>query len=222
MATPGEIARGILLLAAAGGYMFLAHITTSSGAPSTVGALIAISPWLLGALVLSWRSRYRPLLLIACALAAAALWANRAMLASGFSWIYLLQHAGTFAVLAIVFGRSLATGATPTISRLAAMVHEGPLPALVIRYTRTVTQVWTMFFGVMSLSSLALFFSGQIAAWSLLVNVLTPPLIAAVFLLEYLVRRQCVPPDMRTGLVDSVRVAFKGAAEHRPEPRANP
>ena len=220
MDTPGQIARGVALLALAAAYLLLAHVTTASGTPSLAGAMIAVAPWLLGALVLSWRSRYRPVLLIACVLAAAALWANRALLASGFTWIYLLQHAGTFALLALVFGRSLAPGATPAITRLAAMVH-GALPALMARYTRAVTLVWAVFFGIMSLSSLALYFSGQVAAWSLLVNVLTPPLIAAVFLLEYLVRRQCIPAEMRTGLVDSVRVAFKGA-ERRPAPHANP
>ena len=150
MGTPGQIARGVALLALGAAYLFLAHVTTASGVPSVAGALIAIAPWLLGALVLSWRSRYRTLLLIACVLAAAALWANRALLASGFTWIYLLQHAGTFAVLALVFGRSLARGATPAISRLAAMVH-GPLPALMVRYTRAVTLVWAAFFCTMSL-----------------------------------------------------------------------
>lgn len=221
MGSPGQIARGIALFALAAAYLFLAHVTTASGTPSSAGALIAIVPYMLAALVLAWRSRYRVMLLTAWLLAAAALWANWAMLAGGFSWIYLLQHAGTFALLAVIFGRSLAPDATPTISRLAAMVH-GTLPALMVRYTRGVTLAWSIFFAAMSVTSLVLYFSGRIAAWSLLITLLTPPLVAAMFLLEYLVRRHCIPAEMRTGLIDSVRVAFKGAAAHRPEQHPTP
>lgn len=221
MIAPGQIARSILLLALAAAYLLLAHATTARGVPSTAGALLAIAPYLLGALVLSWRSRQRLALLLACLLAAAALWANWSTLAAGFSWIYLLQHAGTFAVLAILLGRSLAPGATPTISRLAMMVRAGPLPPLVARYTRRVTLGWAVFFAVMSVSSLVLYFSGQIAAWSVLINLLTAPLIVAVFLIEYLLRRRCIPAEMRTGLLESVRVAFKAATVLRPEQPSN-
>jgi uncharacterized membrane protein len=207
MGAPIRVLRTALLLALAAVYLAVAHLSTVAGTPSTLGALVAVVPYMATTLGMAWHSPRRRLLLalwLAAALALAAQWPR---LESSFAWIYLLQHAGTFALLGLIFGRSLAAGQVPMVSRFARRVHGDLAPALA-RYTRGATLAWTAFFGLMTVTSLLLFFSGAMVAWSLLANVLTPFLVAGVFLAEYVARRLALPAELRTGLVDSVRAAW--------------
>jgi uncharacterized membrane protein len=188
-------------------YIALLHIVTARETPSLAGAALALGPVAVTGVWLAWASRFRVPALLLCALAFGGLYAAREVLASNFAWVTLIQHAGTFAVLTGVFGRTLAPGRTPMVSLFARRVH-GPLAPRLAHYTRRVTQVWTLVFALLATVSLALFASGQIAAWSLFANVLTPALIPTVFLVEYLVRRTILPRELQTGLIDSVRSAW--------------
>lgn len=200
---------------AGGGAAFVAyiaaiHATTAPGTPSDAGALIAIVPPLVLAGLCAWRSadasarRLRLAGWIALCALAGALWP---WLRKGYAWLYLAQHAGAFAALALGFGLSLRTGHRPLVSAVYLRIH-GTLPPPVARYTRRVTVLWTGFGAAMTLASLLLFAFGEREHWSLLANVLTPLLVVATFAAEYLVRVCVLPAELRTGLVDSVR-AFR-------------
>jgi uncharacterized membrane protein len=188
-------------------YIGLLHLFTARGTPSLAGAALAVGPFVLMGFWLAWQSRHRSVALGAWLLAIGALVVWRQPLASNFAYVNLIQHAGTFGTLSAVFGRTLAAGRKPMVSMFAEAVH-GPLVPGLARYTRGVTVAWTLVFAAMTLLSLALFASGHIAAWSLFANVLTPVIIPAVFLIEYLVRRTTLPPELQTGLVDSIRSAW--------------
>ena len=192
-------------------YYWLAHVFTSADRPSTAGALLSIAPYMAIALVMAWRSTRRALPVMLWIAVAALLAVNWSLLRSNFSWIYLMQHAGSFALLAIGFGRSLVTPEVPMISRFAARVH-GTLPPRLAAYTRAVTQAWTIFFITMLSFSLLLFFAAPIAAWSWFANLLTPLLTGLLFAGEYLVRRRCLPRELRTGFVASIRAIFAAGA----------
>lgn len=188
-------------------YIGLLHHFTAQGRPSVIGGALALLPMGITTAWLAWISSHRTLAVGAWIAIAALLAVNHEVLAQQFAYIELLQHAGTFACLSAVFGRTLAPDRTPMVSVFARTAH-GSLPDALARYTRKVTIAWTTLFVLMATTSLALFFSGHIAQWSLLANVLTPIIIATMFLVEYLVRRKALPPEMRSGLVASVRASW--------------
>lgn len=198
--------RVALFAVAAALYYWLSHVYTSADRPSTEGALLSLAPYMAVALVMAWRATRRALALGLWALAALALLAAGAFLRNNFAWLYLLQHAGAFTLLAIGFGRTLLAGQVPMISGFAERVHGALAPELA-RYTRGATLAWTVFFGAMVATSLLLFFAAPIQWWSVFANLLTPLLIALMFLVEYLVRRR-LPPEYRTGLVASIRATL--------------
>lgn len=221
-ATPGMARLWLKPLATAvagAAYLGLIHVTTAPGEPSDLGAAIAIVP----PLVLSgcWAGRSlqaQPLRLAGwlalCALVA-VLWP---WLRDGFAWLYLLQHAGAFAALAWVFGRSLRAGRRPLISAIYLRLH-GRLPAPVARYTRGVTLLWTGVGTAMALASLLLFALGAREHWSMLANLLTPAIVVAVFVVEYGVRVCVLPAELRTGLRESL-LAFRALPATGPRERA--
>jgi uncharacterized membrane protein len=69
-------------------------------------------------------------------------------------------------------------------------------------------------------ASLALFFAGDFAHWSLLANVLTPLFTAAFFVGEYLVRYRLHPEFERVSLQHALR-AWRNTATPRARPDAS-
>ncbi len=203
----------VLGIAAVGAlYYWLSHIVTAADRPSSAGALLSLGPYMAVALVVAWRARHRAVAVGIWLLAIIALASQWTFLKGNFAWIYLIQHAGTFTLLAIGFGRTLGKDATPMISGFAERVH-GPLPPALARYTRGATLAWTLFFGAMAVTSLVLFFLAPIDWWSAYANLLTPGLIGTMFLAEFLARQR-LPRECRTGLVASIRACL---APQRPK-----
>jgi uncharacterized membrane protein len=96
------------------------------------------------------------------------------------------------------FGLSLRRGRTPLIHVIAAYAMEpDPVEPDFARYLRRLTAAWALFFGAMAVACAVLALVAPFAWWSLFANVLSWPLIGAMFCLEYLVRRVLFPhlPD---------------------------
>jgi uncharacterized membrane protein len=125
--------------------------------------------------------------------------------------LYVLQHAAINALLCGWFGGTLRRGRLSLIGRFAERVH--PLSDDQRRYTWQVTRVWSVFFGAMALSSIVVYLSLSFAAWSVLANLLTPLLVGALFIGEYLVRYRLHPEFERTRLVDALRAVYATQAE---------
>jgi uncharacterized membrane protein len=102
--------------------------------------------------------------------------------------IYFLQHVGTNAIFAWLFGHTLLGKRTPFITSLASMVHPD-LPPQVMHYTRQATLAWVMFFVLNGIVSIVLFFAAPLSYWSFFGNVLNWPLVGLMFLLEYAARK---------------------------------
>jgi uncharacterized membrane protein len=98
-----------------------------------------------------------------------------------------IPHAAINAVLLWMFGRTLTTGHEPLITVFARRIH-GTLPPQIERYTRQVTQAWCVFFAAQIAVSAILLAVDSLDHWSLFVNVLSVPLIAVLFVGEYLYR----------------------------------
>lgn len=155
------------------------------------------------ALVLAWRSAQRAAWFAVWLAAVAGLWLARGQLAASTHWVLLLQHVGMNAMLGLVFGRTLVPGVTPLVSRFARVVH-GTLSPLLTRYTRRVTWAWVLFFGLTSLVSVLLFAFAPLALWSAFVNLLSLPLLVAMFVGEYAVRLWVVPRAERSGFLQAL------------------
>jgi uncharacterized membrane protein len=109
------------------------------------------------------------------------------------------------------FVRSLLPGHTAIVSEIAAVAH-GPLPPVLVRYTRGVTWLWTLVIGVVLALDLYLIFAAPRQAWSEFANFYIYLSLAAVFLLEYLYRRWRFRHMRQPGFVDYLRLL----AQQRP------
>lgn len=197
-------------------YAVLAHRAASSATPGLFEAAVFIVPPMALALAVAWRSPPRGLWLAAWLAAAAALWLARDRLAAGTQWVLLLQHVGFNGVLGLGFARTLMPGSVPLVSRLAQVVH-GPLSPRLARYTRAVTWAWVGYFAATAATSALLFALAPAPVWSAFVNLLSLPLLAAMFAAEYAVRSLLIPRAERAGFFQSV-AAYRAFARRKPAP----
>ena len=92
------------------------------------------------------------------------------------------------ALLLTVFGISLIHG-PPFIERVARL-REPHLPPAAVRYTRMVTWVWTVFFGLSGSTSAALTLWGSLAWWTLYNGLVSYLLVGLLFSVEWLFRQR--------------------------------
>jgi uncharacterized membrane protein len=202
--------RAILIALAVVAYAVLAHVSNAVPGNESLGAILAVAPLWFAAVILAWRSTRRRLGLVACGLAVLLAYAAWDDLRNHFAWLYLLQQAGTYGLLGISFGRSLGQQRVPLCTRFATLVH-GPLSESATRYTRGVTVAWTIFFAAMSSALLLLYMVVPLAAWSVFANFCAAPLVALMFVGEYLVRHRVLPDMQHASILDTVRAVSRGA-----------
>ncbi|MBL8498125.1 hypothetical protein ABF87_00020 [Nitrosomonas sp. JL21] len=107
--------------------------------------------------------------------------------------VYLLQFLVTQLLLATVFASTLFAGKTPLITHFAQMAYGLELPSEVDRYCRNTTWAWALFFVALALISIILYLCASAAVWSFFCNILYFPLIAMMFVVEYVVRSYSLP-----------------------------
>ena len=197
-------------------YSVLSHIASASAVPDVLDALVAIVPLAGLALVMAWRSSRRAVMLALCLAACVLLYSVSGWLVAHYNWIFLLQHAGMYALLCLAFGRTLQGGQTPMISRFARIVHGTLSPALV-GYTRSVTVAWTCYFGGIAALSLLLFWLAPVRVWSVFANLLGAPLLVLMFAGEYAVRWLVLPAADRAGPIEAIRAYRLASAADREE-----
>jgi uncharacterized membrane protein len=202
-----SIVRWLGIAALVIGYALLAHYTNTYARNENLGALVAIAPVVLIALALAWRSPRRSIVLVVLVVLCVALWLGWPSLMRHFGLVYWLQHVGMQLILLMTFGRTLIGGRQPLCTRFAEAVHA-PLTPQHIVYARQVTIAWTLFFAAMAVASTLLFFLAPLATWSVFANFLTLPLVALMFIAEYMVRRWALPEMRNSHIFDAVR-AFR-------------
>jgi uncharacterized membrane protein len=189
------------------GYPVLAHYTNEPASNPDLGALVAIAPVILIALLLAWRSSHRAVMLGIMLLACVSLWFGWPMLEQHFGLVYWLQYMAMQLILLMTFARTLVAGQQPLCTRFAEAVHA-PLTPQHENYARQVTIAWTLFFAAMAVISTLLFFLAPLAVWSVFSNFLTLPLVALMFIAEYWVRKWLLPDTQNMRILDAVR-AFR-------------
>ena len=211
-----------LLIAFALGYALLAHLLTTAREPTALGALASVAPWALLGLFVTWRSAHRLLALAGAALLVALAWRYWGLLERNTAWVYYLQHVAMFLALGAAFGASLRPGQEALCTRFARVV-SGPLSPGAQAYSRRVTQAWAAFCGAMLALSSVLFFLAPLPAWSIFANLLTLPLVGAMFVAESLVRVRVCPElghdGVLRGVARSVRAYWDSSVRPTPGPR---
>jgi uncharacterized membrane protein len=189
-------------------YALLQHYANTTPGAAAMGAGLAVAPLLITWLLLARRTPWPWVSLVSASLlAGAVLFESWPRIEHSFPLMFMLQEAGLYLMLAFGFGRSLMSGQIPMCTHWATMIH-GPLSEPVQRYTRTVTIAWTVFFVAISLTSVLLYLFASLRAWSIFSNFLTLPLAAAMFAIEYEVRRHRLPWMRRASLKDTARAYF--------------
>ena len=186
------------------GFALLAHAAIVEGVPPAVGAALSLVPLALLALWAARRSHHRTGVLAAIGAIALAFVFGWQELERHFPDLFFVEHAGANLVLAILFGRTLAGGREPLVTRFALIIH-GELPPEVARYTRKVTIAWTVFFATLCVLSCVLYLGRFLEAWSVLANILSPILVGAMFVVEYMVRLRALPNWEQVGILGGVR-----------------
>lgn len=138
---------------------------------------LLLHPWLSAKRAWAW-----------CALAAALIASVLVVRFDGSHWVLLLPPVAIPLSLLYMFGASLRSGHTPMVTRYAALLR-GELPPDLVRYTRSVTVLWTVVFVVLTLSAVLLALFATRELWSLATNFLHYLVIGGVFIAEYAFRR---------------------------------
>jgi uncharacterized membrane protein len=193
-------------------YAVLVHHVNASGQASALGAVLALTPIFL--LVVSYAcntaSRLAGMgaLLIFCS-------------ASWLAWPFIRQHTGLvfwmqdislMLVLLITFARTLFKGRKPLCVHFAEMINHGALHPAHERYAQKVTVAWVVFFATIIITSTLLFFLAPLVIWSFFVNFLTLPLVALMFIFEFLVRRRVLVELPVGHMLDAVHAYLNNSA----------
>lgn len=212
----GLVLRGVALVALLAAWAILAHHGSAGGGDDNLSTALGVTPLVVIVILLLWRVR-NPLWLTMGGLSLmavlAAAWTG---LRENIALLYLVQHVGTNLALAALFGRTLFGEGEALVTQFARAVH-GELSARKIRYTRGVTIAWTAFFIGISLVSLALYAFATAHAWSTFANLLSSPMLATMFVGEYICRQIMLPPEERTSIADTIR-AYRLTMDRRQQP----
>ena len=143
--------------------------------------------------------------------------------------LFFIQHLGTNLALGTLFGRSLLGGGEALITQLARAVHDGELSERKRRFTRQSTLAWTIYFLSNAMISTILWLLAPQAVWSVFANLLSFPLLVAMFLGEHIWRSKVLPSEERPSIVQVARAFHMRSTQQSPArpvdtptPPANP
>lgn len=197
-------------------YLWLGHLGSISAHPPAITLITGLlPPWGI-ALLLAWHARARVLWLALLVLVSAALLLNLEALRHNTAWVYFVQHAGTYALLGLSFGRTLFGRHEEAFCSRIASFAQGSLAPPVARYTWQVTLAWTLFFFATALLSVLLFAWAPITAWSVFANLLSPPLLGLMFAGEAWIRRHRLPKEQQIGILATIRAYREYARQPKP------
>jgi uncharacterized membrane protein len=188
-------------------YSATSHYSNLNPQARDLAVALALAPMLTLSVVLLWRWSGAWVALASAGAAALLLRASWPTLLQNFSFVYLVQQAGFYSMMAFTFARTLRKDRVPLCTRFADRVH-GPLSPLELRYTRNVTIAWAVFFVANLAATFLLFEFAPLRVWSLFANFISLPLIFLMFIAEYAIRLRVLPKVPRNGLLATLRVYF--------------
>ncbi|MFZ2971921.1 MAG: hypothetical protein WA049_04720 [Ferribacterium limneticum] len=227
--SPGQLLRGLAVVVFLVVWAFLAHTGSAGEGSGDLSVLLGVAPIGAALGLLLWRSSH--VLLTGAGIVAmlgglAWYWPT---LRENIALLFFIQHLGTNLALGALFGRSLLGDGEALITQLARAVHEANLSELKRRYTRQATLAWTLFFLGNALISAVLWLLAPHTVWSIYANLLSAPLLGAMFIGEHIWRLKALPADERPSIAQVVS-AYRMRSQQKasaadletPQPPANP
>ena len=169
------------------GYQVLVHSAVTGAQPQPIRLVLILLPLLVFAVWVATRSRHKARWLLVLLAAGTTTYLLLGSDVWGLAAAYGIPHAAIYLFLLWLFGRTLLHGNEPLITRLARRVH-GVLQPDLEAYTRGLTATWCGFFAAQLVISGLLFEFASPGSWSLFVNLMNFPLLALMFVGEYLYR----------------------------------
>ena len=205
---------GVGLLAVA--WAVAAHVASAHPEPSGWGAALALAPVVTALALGLWSLPMRWLGALGVLALAGLLVAVWPWLTGRVALLFFLEQTGVYLLMAVVFGRTLRGPEESLVTQMARRVHGGVLSDKQLVYTRKVTLTWSLFFAAMALASVLLFLLAPTAVWSVFANLLGGPLIALMFVGEFVWRRVALPGETRATMADAIRAWKTYNAEKAP------
>jgi uncharacterized membrane protein len=207
-----RIVRGLSITVMIVIYAVLVHHVNASGQASTLGAVLALMPIFLLIITVAVKATSRVAGISLLLIGGIASWLAWPFIKQHTGFVFWMQDIGLLLVLLMTFGWTLQKDRKPLCVHFAEMINGEALPAEHERYAHKVTVAWVAFFAMMIITSTLLFFMAPLATWSIFVNFLTLPLVALMFMVEFMVRRR-VLADLPTGhILDAVRAYLNNSA----------
>jgi uncharacterized membrane protein len=169
-----------LIVLACIAYQYLVHASVSN---AQTGLFRVVLLWLPLVALAGWilvRCRNKLLWLAALSAAGAVVFLVEHQEQLGLAAVSGISHAAIYLFLLWYFGRTLARGREPIVTRFARSVHGTLRPGAEL-FTRKVTIAWCAFFAAQLIVSALLFAFASLSTWSLFVNLLNLPLLALMF-----------------------------------------
>ena len=197
-----------LIVVACVAYQYGVYVSVSNAQPGLLHTLLLWLPLAVLAVWILARTGNKPLWLAALLAGAMFIYLVEHEERLGLAAISGISHAAVYLFLWWYFGRTLARGREPLISRFARSVHGALDPEMAL-YTRKMTIVWCVFFAAQLIASALLFAFASLGTWSLFINLLNLPLVALMFVGQFAYGMIRYPDYPRVSLWQAIQVFIK-------------
>ncbi|MCB6182913.1 hypothetical protein LIN78_05040 [Leeia sp. TBRC 13508] len=197
------------------GYMSLAYLASASDRPPLIAFFVGVTPFALGVLGFSWKTKLRYPVLMAFGALAVWFWQETDWFLKHSVWLYLAQYLFAMFSLALMFGSTLGSPANALCSKIAALAKSEPLTERYLRYTWKVTLVWTVYFVVAGCSSLLLFLTVPAPKWAIFDAIAAPVSLGLMFAGEYWIRLRTFPDESHISIQRTVELYREFSQSHK-------
>jgi uncharacterized membrane protein len=215
--SPGQLLRGLAVVVFLTAWALIAHYGSAGEGSADLSVLLGVAPVVTALGLLLWRSSHPALTGTGILVMLGGLAWYWPTLRDNIALLFFIQHLGTNLALGTLFGRSLLGGGEALITQLARTVHQRELSERKYRYTRHATLAWTLFFLGNAAISAALWLLAPQTVWSVFANLLSAPLLAAMFIGEHIWRNNALPPEERPSIAQVAR-AYRMRSQQQPPP----
>jgi len=192
-------------------YQYLVHVSVGS---AQVGVFHPLLIWLPLVALAVWAlacSGNKSLWLVATGAAAVFVYLAEHQERMGLAAVSGISHATAYLFLLWYFGRTLARGREPLITRIARRVH-GALQPEIEHFTRNVTIAWCAFFAAQLAASALLHAFAPLELWSAFVNLLNLPLLGLMFAGQWIWRNVLHPGFPRATTRQAIEAFIRDAS----------
>ena len=202
------------------GYQLLTHSALVQGQGTALAVALAAVPLLLFAYWVVRHARSKAIWTLLLAASAAGVYLLEQRESLGLAAVNAITHTAINAFMLWFFARTLRGAREPLITRFARIFH-GTLPPALEGYSRRVTVAWCVFFAAQIAVSALLYAFAPLHVWSLFVNMLSLPLVAAMFIIEYRYRVVRYRNYRHASLTSGIKLFIEDSRRTRRPPLAS-